>query len=70
MKLLNCNPIMVLRCFRVAEKMKGSTQVGSNEILWRYSSTNGEVNLEVKRDGIGQPFEPDLFTNLGFPTWL
>ena len=56
--------------FRVAEKMKGSTQVGSNEILWRYSSTNGEVNLEVKRDGIGQPFEPDLFTNLGFPTWL
>ncbi|WP_194436123.1 type VI secretion protein IcmF/TssM N-terminal domain-containing protein [Vibrio fluminensis] len=56
--------------FRVADQMHGSDQVGRSEMIWRYQVGDNEVNLVVKSDGVGQPFDSSFFNKLRIPEWL
>ncbi|GAL31466.1 hypothetical protein JCM19239_5420 [Vibrio variabilis] len=50
--------------------MHGASQVGSSELIWRYQVGDNEVNLLVKSDGVGQPFDSGFFKQLTLPQWL
>ncbi|MGR5284111.1 type VI secretion protein IcmF/TssM N-terminal domain-containing protein [Vibrio maritimus] len=56
--------------FKVADSMHGASQVGSSELIWRYQVGDNEVNLVVKSDGVGQPFDSSFFKQLTLPQWL
>lgn len=56
--------------FKVADAMQGASQVGSSELIWRYQVGDNEVNLLVKSDGVGQPFDSGFFKQLTLPQWL
>ncbi|GAK88096.1 IcmF-related protein [Vibrio ponticus] len=56
--------------FKVADKMHASTQVGSNEMVWRYQNGTNEVNLLVRGEGTEQPLDSSYFSQLSVPSWL
>lgn len=56
--------------FRLADKMRASTLVNSDDVSWLYSSGDNNVNLRVRVAGPMQPFAPSFFTQLTPPVAL